>query len=435
MSRTRATFTNWSGSVSATPTAFHRPATIAEVAELVRSLPAGQSIRPVGGGHSFTPCAAGEQNMVSLDKLSGLVSVDRATKRVRFLAGTRLRSVPRLLAPFGLALANQGDIDVQSIAGVISTSTHGTGVEWPGFAGTVTALSLIDANGDLQEYSLDADPDALRLVTVSLGALGIVVEVEMQCVDAFDLHAVEGTADLDELLDSWEERARETDHVEAFWFPHTDRAMVKKNTRLEPDRTQKGRGRVTRFVEEELVGNAAFAASLFIARVAPRTTPVLNGIAVGAMGASSYRSPAHEVFATPRRVRFHEMEYAVALEAGPDVVREIREEIDRRDWRIPFPLELRSTAADDVALSTSTGRESMYIAFHVPKAMNPADYFPALEPIFRAAGGRPHWGKMHTLGREDFTELYPRFDEFCALREAMDPQRRFGSPYLHRLFG
>ncbi|WJY68640.1 L-gulono-1,4-lactone dehydrogenase [Corynebacterium auris] len=435
MSRTRTTFTNWSGSVATKPVAFHHPATVAEVCGLLRDLPAGQSIRPVGGGHSFTPCAAGEQHMLSLDKLSGLVGVDRASKRVRFFAGTRLRDVPRLLAPFGLALANQGDIDVQSLAGVISTSTHGTGVEWPGFAGTVTALSLVDANGELREYSLDADPDALRLVTVSLGSLGVVVEVEMQCVDAFDLHAVEGTADLDDLLNTWEERTRTVDHFEAFWFPHTDRAMVKNNTRLEPDRTQKGRSRLTRFVEEELVGNGAFAASLLVSRIAPATTPFLNGIAVGAMGAASYRSPAHEVFSTPRRVRFHEMEYAVPLEAGPDVVREIRAEIDRRDWRVPFPLELRSTAADDVALSTSTGRESMYIAFHVPKATNPADYFPALEPIFRAAGGRPHWGKMHTLGREDFAELYPRFDEFCALRAEMDPQGRFSSAYLRRLFG
>lgn len=435
MTRTRSTFKNWAGSVSTKPTAFHYPATIAEVSALVRSLGPGESIRPVGGGHSFTPCAAGEQHMLSLDRLSGVVSVDRARKRVRFLAGTRLREVAKLLAPFGLALANQGDIDVQSLAGAISTSTHGTGIAWTGFAGTVTALTLVDAHGNLQEYSLDVDPDALRLATVTLGALGIVVEVEMACVDAFDLLAEESVDSIDDVLDSWEERTRAGDHFEAFWFPHTDRAMVKNNTRLAPDTDYEPRGRWTRLFEEEVVGNGAFAASLMVSRAVPRTTAFLNGVAVGAMGAKTYRSRSHDVFATPRRVRFHESEFAVPLADGPDVVRAIRAEIDRRGWRIPFPLELRSTAADDVALSTSTGRESMYIAVHVPKAMNPGDYFPALEPIFRAAGGRPHWGKMHTFGRDDLAGLYPRFDEFCALREEMDPQRRFGSEYLRRLFG
>ncbi|WP_245531599.1 D-arabinono-1,4-lactone oxidase [Corynebacterium capitovis] len=438
--RRGTTFRNWAGSVATAPRSFRYPATVDEVSDLVRTLPTGGSVRPVGGGHSFTPCAAGDDTMVSLDKLSGIVGVDKVRKRVRFLAGTRLHLVPQLLAPFGLALANQGDIDVQSVAGAISTSTHGTGIAWTGFAGTVTGLTLIDTTGTARDYSIDDDPDMLRLITVSLGALGIVVEVEMQCVDAFDLLAVEGTDSIDDVLDTWEERSRAVDHFEAFWFPHTDRAMVKNNTRLAPSAPAPGgepkvRTWLTRAIEDEVVGNGVFAASLLVARAAPRTVPFLNGVAVGAMGASSYRSRAHEVFATPRRVRFHEMEYAVPLASGPEAVREIRAEIERQRWLIPFPLELRSTAADDVALSTASGRESMYIAIHVPKFMDPTRYFPALEPIVRAAGGRPHWGKMHNLEREDLAELYPRFEEFCSLREAMDPLGRFSSPYLRRLFG
>ncbi len=438
--RTSTTFSNWSGSVQTAPNSFYYPATIEEVQHIVRTLPAGQSVRTVGGGHSFTPVAAGTDAMISLDKLAGIVKVDTETKRVRFLAGTRLHRIPEYLQPFGLALANQGDIDVQSVAGAISTSTHGTGINWTGFAGTVTGLSLIDASGQRRDYSIDTDPDALRLVTVSLGALGVIVEVEMQCVDAFDLLAEEGAESLDAVLDSWEERSRAVDHYEAFWFPHTDRAMVKSNTRLAPGAPAPGgepkvRGKFTRFIEDDLIGNGAFAASLAVARAIPRAAPMLNNIAAGAMAANRYRSRAHDVFATPRRVRFHEMEFAVPLEAGPEAVREINREFERRNWLIPFPLELRTTAADDVALSTSTGRESMYIAFHVPKAMNPHEYFPHIQDVLKAAGGRPHWGKMHTLGREDFAEMYPRFDEFCTLREQMDPSRKFGSAHLRQLFG
>lgn len=433
-------FSNWSGSVQTNPKAFYYPSTIGEVQQIVRELPAGQSVRTVGGGHSFTPVAAGGRSMMSLDKLAGIKHVDTERKRVRFLAGTRLHRIPEYLQPFGLALANQGDIDVQSVAGAISTSTHGTGINWTGFAGTVTGLTLVDANGDLKNYSIDDDPELLRLITVSLGALGIIVEVEMQCVDAFDLLAVESSDDFNDILDTWEERSRAVDHFECFWFPHTDKAMIKNNTRLAPGEPAPGgepkkRGRFTQFIEDDLVGNRAFAASLALTRLIPTSTPKLNRVATDAMAANRYRSKAHEVFATPRRVRFHEMEFAVPLAAGPEAVREVRREIDKRGWFIPFPLELRTTAADDVALSTSTGRESMYIAIHVPKAMNPHDYFPHLEPIMTAAGGRPHWGKMHTLGREYFSTVYPRFDEFCTLREHMDPTRKFGSEHLTQLFG
>ena len=428
-------FSNWSGSVRTQPHTFLQPATIAEVQHLVRT--ARGSVRPVGAGHSFTPVAAGTETMVNLDKLSGIVSVDTDRKRVRFLAGTRLRTVPGLLAPFGLAFANQGDVDPQSLAGAVSTSTHGTGLDFTGFAGTVTALSLIDAAGQRRDYSLDENPELLRLITVSVGALGIIVEVEMQCVDAFDLVAEEVGDDFDEILDNWETHARSADHLECFWFPHTDRAQIKRNTRLTPDAAHEvgPRPKWKEFLDEELVGNGAFAAALAVGRAVPASIPYANRIATAALSHNRYRGTNHGVFVSPRRVRFHEMEYAVPLAEGPAVVREIRSLIDRRGWRIGLPLELRTTAADDVALSTSTGRESMYIATHVPQFVDPQPIFAEIEPLLRSAGGRPHWGKMHTLARADLAELYPRFDEFCALREQMDPQWRFGSNYLKKLFG
>ncbi|WP_293773485.1 D-arabinono-1,4-lactone oxidase [uncultured Corynebacterium sp.] len=432
-----SSFSNWAGSVTTAPHTFHRPATIAEVQRIVA---AGRgSLRTVGAGHSFTPVAAGDGEMMNLDALSGIVSVDRERARVRFLAGTRLRDVPALLRPFGLALANQGDVDPQSLAGAISTSTHGTGLGFTGFAGTVTGLTLVDAEGALRRYSLDEDPELLKLVVVSVGALGVVVEVEMQCVPAFDLLAEESGAPIDDILDNWEELSRGVDHFESYWFPHTDMAMTKSNTRLEPGAPTPGgdatRSRFKQFVDDEVVGNGAYAALLGIGRAVPSTVPAFNRFATAVISHNRYRAAAHQVFVTPRRVKFHEMEYAVPLADGPEAVREIRRFIDAQGWRIAFPLELRTTAADDVALSTAHGRESMYIAFHVPRFKNPHDYMPAVEPILRAAGGRPHWGKMNTLGREDFAQLYPRFDEFCALREDMDPGRRFGSEYLTTVFG
>lgn len=424
------TFSNWAGSVTAQPSEFLQPSRIDEIPDIITR---SRHVRTVGAGHSFSPVAAGEGTMMNLDKLSGLVGVDKQRKRVRFLAGTRLRDVPKLLRPFGLALANQGDVDPQSLAGAISTSTHGTGLNYTGFAGTVTGLTLIDADGNTRTYSLDEDPDLLRLIVVSIGALGVVVEVEMQCVDAFDLQAEETGIGFNELMDNWEELSRSVDHFESYWFPHTDRAMVKANTRLAP--SGESRSRFKRFVDDELVGNGAFAAALAVGRWVPAAIPALNRFATAVISNNRYRAAAHEVFVSPRRVRFHEMEYAVPLADGPATVREIRHFIEARDWRIGFPMELRTTAADDVALSTAFERESMYIAFHLPRCVNPQDYMPKLEPILRAAGGRPHWGKMNSLGRDEFAQLYTRFNEFCELREKMDPQWRFGSNYLRKVFG
>ncbi|GAB3078131.1 D-arabinono-1,4-lactone oxidase [Corynebacterium aquatimens] len=433
-------FSNWSGSVTSNPHAVYYPSTISEVADTIAHIPTGETLRTVGGGHSFTPVAAGGDNMMSLDELTGIISVDTERKRVRFFAGTRLYKIPELLKPFGLALANQGDVDRQSVAGAVSTSTHGTGINWTGFAGTVTGLKLVDASGQVREYSIDTNPEELRLVTVTCGALGVIVEVEMQCVDAFDLLAVESSDNFDDILDTWEERCRAVDHFECFWFPHTDDAMVKNNTRYAPGEAAEGgdpkpRTKFTQFVEDEVVGNGAFAASLAFTRRVPSMVPKLNALSTSLIANNSYRGRAHEIFISPRRVKFHEMEFAVPLAAGPDAVREIRKAINDNNWMIPFPVELRCTATDDVALSTSTGRESTYIAIHVPKYMDPSTFFPTFQDILLAHDGRPHWGKMHTLTHADFSKLYPRFDEFCTLREQMDPDRRFGSPHLNQIFG
>lgn len=296
----------------------------------------------------------------------------------------------------------------------------------------------------LGAVDVDAFENNARAMVARAGGLPIrVASKSLRSVEAlrnalsFDLVAEEVGGDIDEILDNWETHARSADHFECFWFPHTDRAQIKRNTRLAPDAAHEvgPRPKWKEFLDEELVGNGAFAAALALGRAVPASIPYANRIATAALSHNRYRGTNHGVFVSPRRVRFHEMEYAVPLADGPAVVREIRSLIDRRGWRIGFPLELRTTAADDVALSTSTGRESMYIATHVPQFVEPQPIFAEIEPLLRAAGGRPHWGKMHTLGRADLAELYPRFDEFCALREQMDPQWRFGSNYLKKLFG
>jgi FAD-linked oxidoreductase len=441
--RGRRAFRNWSGHVHAHPHTYARPTSAEELSGIVaRASADGDRLRVVGAGHSFTPVAAGDDVMVNLDELSGIVAVDEVSRRVRFHAGTRLRDIPGLLAPYGLALANQGDVNPQSLAGAISTSTHGTGLGFTGFAGTITGLSLMGTDGSVRELSTEDEPEVFDLARVSLGVLGVLTEVELQCVPAFDLIAEEKVAGLAELLDGLEERMRSADHFEFYWFPHTDSALTKTNTRVDPGQAGPGhlaeagvRNRWLNLLDKEVVENGALRLAVELGAKVPAAVPTINRVAQSVVSDRIYRAPGHDVFVTPRRVRFNEMEYALPFAAGSQAIREIRAAIEAKGWTISFPLEVRCAAADDVPLSTASGRDTMYIAVHRFNKEDFAEYFRVVEQIFRAHGGRPHWGKIHTLGADELRGLYPRFVDFCALRASLDPEAMFGNRFTDSLFG
>jgi FAD-linked oxidoreductase len=425
------------------PHTFASPASAEELSSVVaRASADGDRLRVVGAGHSFTPVAAGDDVMINLDHMSGIVAVDEARARVRFHAGTRLRDIPALLEPFGLALENQGDVNPQALAGAISTSTHGTGLGFTGFAGTVTGLTLMGPDGQVRQLSAESEPEVFDLARVSLGVLGVITEIEVQCVPAFDLISEEKVMGLAEVLDGLEERMRSADHFEFFWFPHTDSVLTKTNTRVAPGQAgpvrlaeAKARNKWLTLLDKEVVENGALRLAVELGAKVPAVVPRINRIAQSVVSDRTYRAPGYDVFATPRRVRFNEMEYALPFEAGVEAIREIAETIDAKGWRISFPIEVRCAAGDDVPLSTASGRETMYIAAHRFIKEDYAEYFRVLEDIYRKHGGRPHWGKIHTRPAEQLRELYPRFDDFCELRGRLDPEAMFGNRFTDSLFG
>jgi L-gulonolactone oxidase len=226
-----------------------------------------------------------------------------------------------------------------------------------------------------------------------------------------------------------------TDHVEFYWFPHTDRCLTKRNTRVPLADGLRPLPRWRAVWEDEVLANAAFAAVVATGRRAPALVPRLARLSAGALGARTATDLAHRVFVSRRRVRFREMEYAVPREAAPEVLRELRRVVDAGDWRIPFPVEVRVAAADDIPLSTAYGRDSAYVAVHVPAREEPGEYFAAAEAIATSVGGRPHWGKLHGLDATALRARYPRFDEFTALRERLDPAGVFSNAHLDRVLG
>lgn len=438
-------WSNWSGTQTCVPGTVHQPADSEEVGRIVGDAAAsGSTVRPLGAGHSFTPVAVTDGHRVQLDKMAGFVGADADAGTVTLRAGTRLRDVPGILRPRGLALANQGDVDPQSLAGAVSTGTHGTGLGFTGFAGMVRGFRIVGADGE-EVHAHEGAPgvagELFRLARLGMGAFGVVTELTMDGVPAFRLAADEHPEDFDEVRRTFPERVVAVDHMEFYWFPGTDVALVKENTRLPGIEDMESAhdpgllGRAGDFIADEVINNAGLLAMCEAAKAVPKLTRKLNAFAAKTVSTRRYVDEAHKVFVSPRRVRFSEMEYAVPLETLPEVLDEVRRTIDRHRAWVSFPLEIRAAKGDDVALSTAYGRDSAYIAVHRYHRESYRDYYGLLEPIFLAAGGRPHWGKLHTLGAEQLRERYPLFDEAANLRRRVDPDGVFLNDHLRQLFG
>jgi L-gulono-1,4-lactone dehydrogenase len=425
---------NWGRSETSSPEFVARPGSVEEVVEIVRlARDRGLSVKAVGAGHSFTAIAAANGIQLDLSRLDGLYSVDG--NRATLGAGTNLYQLPALLDPRGLALTNMGDVDRQTIAGAISTGTHGTGARFGGLATQIVALTLVTATGDILRVSGTENAELLPAVALGLGALGIVVDVTVECVPSFRLNAIEKPEPLADVLENFDKRADAVDHFEFYWFPHTETALTKSNTRLPIEIPIRPQSPVSAWVDDELLANGFYALTCGLGRAVPAIIPGVNRLAERLVAERDVTDASYRVFVSNRGVRFREMEYAIPREHIPAAVRAVKELIESKGWRISFPIEVRVAAADDLWLSTASGRETGYVAVHRYFRENPTEYFDAVEQIMVDFGGRPHWGKMHNRDAASLADAYPHFADFVALRDRLDPERIFGNPYLERVLG
>ncbi len=437
------TWRNWAGNESATPARWCRPASVEEIsAEVKAAGRAGLTVRALGSGHSFTAVAACDGAVLDLSSWTGVESADVSSGVVTVRSGTTIRSLNAALDGLGLAMANLGDIDAQTIAGALATGTHGTGAFLGGMATQVLGFTLVLADGSVVTCSAAERPSLFAAARVGLGALGIAATVTLQCVPAFSLVASESPEPLEDVLGSFGSLAEDNDHFEFYWFPYGRKALVKRNNRVAADAVGSGSVSVPpplapwrRFWEFEVMENAAFGALCRVGRAAPRLIPSLNRFSSAALSRRSYTGLSHEVFVTPRKVRFVESEYAVPRESVLDVLASLRTAVPRLSSPVMFPVEVRVAAADDIWLSTAYGRDSAYVAIHQYVGLPYREYFDVFESVVASVGGRPHWGKMHSLDAGRLRELYPRFDDFRRVRDEVDPVGRFVNPYLARVLG
>ena len=425
---------NWAGNRRSVASAVVSPTSTAQVANVVSAANAqGNTVKPVGTGHSFTAAAATSGIRLELAGLSGLISVDRAARLVRVKAGTPLSTINTELARHGLAMPNLGDIDRQTISGALATGTHGTGARYGCLSTFVTELELVTGTGEVLRCSREVNPDVFLAALVGVGAIGVVTEVTLRCVEAFVLHADERPASIDDVLSNVDRLVADNDHFEFFWMPYTNRTLVKTNNRVEHD--SKPRGRLATWFNDDLLENTVLGGVCRLCRAVPPLTPTLLRATARAFSARVYTQRSDLVFTSPRRVRFVEMEYGLPRAALPEAFAGLRRLIDRLPDRVSLPVEIRFTGADDIWLSHGYGRDNAYIAIHQYVGIPYDRFFRAFEEVCTSLGGRPHWGKMHYQDASLLRSAYPHFDAFLAVRDRLDPTRSFANPYTTQIFG
>ena len=427
-------WSNWAGNQTCAPFALERPSTESELVHIVKEAAAhDRRVKVVGAGHSFTPIACTDGHLIDLSDYGRVLEHDAAAGTVTVQAGISLSTLCDELDRLGLALENMGDIAYQSIAGATSTATHGTGTAFGNLATQIVGLRLITGDGSVVDCSPSENADVLDVARVGLGALGVVSTVTLRCPPAFRLHAIEKPVPVDDVLADFDGFMDSADHVEFYWIPQTRWALTKRNRRT--DEPIAARGRAKEFLDDIVLGNGGFGLMCRLGRRWPRAIPQLAKRIPTGPSTVEYTDRSDKVFTSPRLVRFYEMEYAIPREAVPEALNRVRALVDRMNVPISFPVEVRVVASDDIPLSTAHGRKTGYIAVHVYRGTPYDQYFQGVEAIMNDYEGRPHWGKMHFQSAETLAPRYPRWGAFQAMRDQLDPERRFTNPYLDRVLG
>jgi FAD-linked oxidoreductase len=426
----RATWRNWSGNVRCTPAAVVRPRSEDEVAVAIRrAAAAGQNVRVAGSGHSYTEIVSTSGTLLSLERMSGIVSLDAERSEATVWAGTRLRSLGDPLWERGFAMENLGDTDVQALAGAISTATHGSGIELRSLSSQVVGLTVVTATGEVVECSEEREPELFKAARVGLGCLGVITRVRLRLQPRYLLSMTMRHEELETVLGDIHERLRSR-HFEFWYWPETGHVTTRSTNVTDGPVTQRA---TRRFLQGIVLENAGLWLVNSVARAAPASADAISGLQARLAPAGERVDRPYRLLATPRLVKLLECEYAIPAEAGPECLREVKAWIDRSHVPISFPIEYRYVAADDSFLSPYYGRRTVMIDLQQFKGMPYHEYFLAGEEIFRRYEGRPHWGKLHTRTAAELRDLYPEWERFQEVRRRWDPDGLFMNDYLRRV--
>lgn len=414
---------NWSGGQTARPAGRFAPSSETELIAFLRGTDG--PVRAVGAGHSFSPLVPTDGYLLVLDRIAGLTEANNDALQATFGAGTRLSDTGPALAKEGQGMYNLPDIDRQTLAGATATATHGTGINFHALSGYITGLRMVTASGEVIDANLDSDPDFIKAASVGIGALGIVTRIRMQNRAAYRLKERNWVERTEDVLENFDEKVRNHRHYEMFPLTHSDYALV-----LAIDETDEPVDNPPPDPEEE----AAFGQAMRSWMEIPpgKRRPYINGLAEQIEPTQAVDA-SYKILTNIRNNRFNEMEYSVPVESGAACLREVLATIAEREIDVVFPLEYRYIKGDDLLLSMFEGGPRAAISIHRTWDQDYSTYFDAIEPIFWKYGGRPHWGKLHSLGYKELKALYPGLDRFRALRADMDPKGRLLNDHLRKV--
>jgi len=425
---------NWAGNIEWNPAVIAYPKSVEEIQHIVmKAVNNKQKIRLIGSGHSFTALCETKDILISLDKYQGVTSIDKSKYQATVKAGTKLNILTSALFQEGLAMENLGDIDVQSLAGAISTGTHGTGKDFGTLSTQVIALRFINGKGEIISCSETENRELFKAAQVSMGIIGIITEITLQCIPAYILKILSKPDSYTAVMADLDHKLNDNRNFEFFWLPYTD-TVISKTTNIVEDVAIKKTNIISK-LSEYVLENYAFMGMCEFAKRFPSKTEAVSMLSAKLISEEVKINHSHKIYATTRLVKFREMEYNIPAEAFQDVMKELTKTLNSKKYDVHFPIECRWVRADDIMMSPAHGRDSAYIACHVYKDKDCGPYFKAMESILRAYGGRPHWGKMHTLTPQDIADIYPQFSAFMRHREQQDPEQVFITSYLSELFG
>lgn len=420
-------WSNWSGNQHCQPSWLALPKNEAELIELLKTHQ--NPIRMLGAGHSFSGLVPTDQTMLSLAHLRGVENIDLDTQQVDVLGGTRLKQLGKLLWDNGLSVINLSDIDSQTWAGAVATSTHGTGYNLQSISSHMQNIRMVTANGEVLECSREHNSDLFHAMGCNLGALGVMTKSRIQTDPAYYLKEYSWMMSEEEGLESALELSQKHRHYEMYAIPHSDYILG-----ITLDKVSKEEAGSEPPIES---GDAyeAFRMMANLIDYMPFARRWLVNYGAGTVKPETRYGSSYEIFGNLRDIRFNEMEYTVPAEYGPQCLREILAKIKKDKIPVIFPIEARYVKADDMWLSQFYKRDGFSISLHNFHDKDYKKYFAAIEPIFWKYEGRPHWGKIHNLSALNFAARYERFDDFLKLRKELDPQGRLLNDHLRKVLG
>jgi FAD-linked oxidoreductase len=426
-------WSNWSGGVVCKPRAIVSPRDEVELAAAIRR--AQGPVRVPGTGHSFTPLNATDGAIVDLAAFTGVRGMDPGRQVATIAAGTPIWDIGPALYSLGFGFKNQGDIDRQTLGGVVSTGTHGTGETLGSFSADMAGFRLMLANGDIIDCTPTENAEVFEAGRLSLGLFGVLTEISMHVRPAYKLAEKNFLLSVDDVFSQMDTLVTGNRHFEFFWFPYADNVVCKSlNESDAPAPDPRGSEEMYKRGEKTSSDSRIFAGINEILPYAPYLLRPAHRLFSRLMPGPERVRWSHELFPSPRVVRFNEMEYAVPYERAKDCLNEIVQTVRKGRINTGFPIEFRSVAADDVWLSPFYRRASATIAVHQYHRVDTTSLFAVCEAIFRKYEGRPHWGKRHTRAADELEKLYPKYDEFLALRRRLDPTNKFLNAYLRGIF-